>query len=154
MLGSDGWRRRFTPALLAVAAIAGQIVLLTMAAGRGDATQFAALTRAVGRGPGCLYVYSGSTMLYASTQRCSLSRYIMPSHLSRTREAGATGVDQDQEIRRILAAGPAVVVIRPPYRGERPAAHRLVTQAMARDYRLAAQLPMGSELVSVYRRSR
>ncbi|WP_375421156.1 hypothetical protein [uncultured Sphingomonas sp.] len=154
MLGSDGWRQRFTPALLAIAAIGGQIVLLTPSAGRGDATQFAALTRAVGQGPGCLYVYSGSTMLYASTQRCSLSRYIMPSHLSRTREAGATGVDQDQEIRRILAAGPAVVVIRPPYRGERPAAHRLVTQAMARDYRLAAQLPMGSELVSVYRRSR
>jgi hypothetical protein len=154
MLGSDGWRRRFTPALLAIAAIGGQIVLLTSSAGRGNATQFAALTRTVGRGPGCLYLYSGSTMLYASTQRCSLSRYIMPSHLSRTREAGATGVDQDQEIRRILAAGPAVVVIRPPYRGERPAAHRLVTQAMARDYRLAAQLPMGSELVSVYRRSR
>ncbi|MGC4421304.1 hypothetical protein ABXW19_12555, partial [Streptococcus suis] len=68
-----------------------------------------ALSAAVGRGPGCLWVYSGSTMLYVSTARSAPSRYIVPSHLARTREAGATGIDQQQEIRRILAARPAVV---------------------------------------------
>jgi hypothetical protein len=154
MLGSAGWRRRRTPALLLVAALAGQIVILALQAERGDAREFAALARAVGRGPGCLYVYSGSTMLYVATRRCALSRYIVPAHLGRAREAGATGVDQDTEIRRILAQRPAVVVMRPPYSGERPAARALVAAVMARDYRLAARLPMGNEAISVYKRAR
>jgi len=153
LLGSAGWRRH-TPALLLTAALAGQIVLVVQRLGRGDARELAAMTRVVGRGPGCLYVYSGTTMLYASTGRCTLSRFLVPSHLIRAREAGATGVDQDSEIRRILAARPAVVVIRPAYGGERPAAHRIVVDAMARDYRLAAKLPMGNEVVSIYRLAR
>lgn len=151
MLGSDWWQGRRLAALLAAAALAGQIVLVATIAGRGSRAQFAALTRAVGVGPGCLYVYSGSTMLYVSSRRCTLSRYAMPSHLTREREARAIGVDPDVEIRRILAARPAVVVMRPPYIGERPAAHALVLDAMARRYRLAAQLPMGNEAISVYR---
>lgn len=154
MLGRADWRRRYTPALLLTAALAGQIVLALQNRGRGDARELAAMTRAVGRGPGCLYVYSGTTMLYASTGRCALSRYLIPAHLVRAREAGATGVDQDTEIRRILAASPAVVVIRPPYKGERPAAHRLVLQAMARDYRLTTTLPMGNEPIRIYHRRR
>lgn len=154
MLGRADWQRWRTPALLLIAALAGQIVLVVQRAGRGDARQLAALADAVGRGPGCLYVYSGTDMLYSATGRCTLSRYLVPSHLIRFREAGATGVDQDSEIRRILAARPAVVVVRPPYRGERPAAHAIVTAAVARDYRLTAQLPMGNEIISVYHRTR
>lgn len=152
MLGSARWRRHWTPALLIVAALAGQIVLLTLRSGRGGGAQLAAVARAVGRGPGCLYVYSGSTMLYVATGRCALSRYIVPAHLSRAREAGAVGVDQDSEIRRILAARPAVVVMRPPYNGERPAARAIVLDAMARGYRRTATLPMGNERISVYKR--
>ncbi|RZL59453.1 MAG: hypothetical protein EOP65_03110 [Sphingomonas sp.] len=154
MLGTTAWQRWRTPALLLTAALAGQIVLIVQRAGRGDAGELAALAQAVGRGPGCLYVYSGTDMLYSATGRCALSRYLVPSHLIRFREAGATGVDQDSEIRRILAAGPEAVVIRPQYRGERPAAHAIVTAAMARDYRLTATLPMGNELLRVYHRAR
>ena len=153
MLGSEGWRRRLTPALLVVAAIAGQIVLLTLRAGRGDPAQFAALTQAVGRGPGCLYVYSGSTMLYVSTGRCTLSRYVVPAHLSRVRENGATGVDQASEVRRILATAPAVVVMRPPYRGERADVRALVVAEMARHYRTSATVRLGNEAIAVYRRT-
>ena len=151
MLGRPEWQRWRTPALLLTAAFAGQIVLIVQRIGRGDGKQLAAVAHAIGRGPGCLYVYSGSDMLYSATGRCLMSRYLVPSHLIRAREAGATGVDQDSEIRRILAARPAVVVIRPAYGGERPAAHRIVVDAMARDYRLAAKLPMGNEGVSIYR---
>lgn len=155
ILGSATWRRRYTPALLIAAGCAGQVVLVLQNRGRGDARELAAMTQAVAAGgPGCLYVYSGTTMLYASTGRCSLSRYLIPAHLIRAREAGATGVDQDSEIRRILARRPAVVVIRPPYRGERPAAHRIVARAVARDYRLAAMLPMGNERIRIYHRRR
>ncbi|GAM00894.1 DUF2029 domain-containing protein [Sphingomonas parapaucimobilis] len=154
MLGREDWRRRHTPALLLTVALAGQIVLLSLRHERGDAAEFAALSQAVGKGPGCLYVYSGSTMLYVATQRCTLSHWIVPAHLSRAREAGATGVDQDAEITRILSQHPAVVVMRPPYNGERPEAHARVLAAMARGYRLAAQLPMGNETISVYKSTR
>ncbi|MFN3776049.1 hypothetical protein [Sphingomonas parapaucimobilis] len=154
MLGREDWRRRHTPALLLAVALAGQIVLLSLRHERGDAAEFAALSQAVGKGPGCLYVYSGSTMLYVATQRCPLSRWIVPAHLSRAREAGATGVDQDAEITRILSQHPAVVVMRPPYNGERPEAHVRVLAAMADGYRLAAQLPMGNETISVYKSTR
>ncbi|CAM3353466.1 hypothetical protein GGR45_002653 [Sphingomonas zeae] len=154
MLGRQDWRRRYTPALLLTVALAGQIVLLSLRHERGDASEFAALTQAVGKGPGCLYVYSGSTMLYVATQRCALSRWIVPAHLSRAREAGATGVDQDTEITRILSQHPAVVVMRPPYNGERPEAHARVLAAMAGGYRLTAKLPMGNETISVYKSAR
>ena len=152
LLGRAEWQRWRTPALLLVAALAGQVVLVLQRGGRGDARELAAMAQAVGRGPGCLYVYSGTVMLYSATGRCALSRYLVPSHLIRFREAGATGVDQDSEIRRILAAGPAVVLVRPPYRGERPAAHAIVTAAMARNYRATAKLPMGNEIITVYHR--
>ncbi|WP_294233042.1 hypothetical protein [uncultured Sphingomonas sp.] len=154
MLGSPAWRRRYTPALLLTIALAGQIVLFSLRHERGEATEFAALTQAVGKGPGCLYVYSGSTMLYVATERCTLSRWIVPAHLSRAREAGATGVDQDSEITRILSQHPAVVVMRPPYNGERAEAHARVLAVMADGYRLAAKLPMGNETISVYKSTR
>jgi hypothetical protein len=154
MLGSGAWRRRHAPALLLTVALAGQVVLLALRHERGDGTQFTALATAVGKGPGCLYVYSGSTMLYVATERCALSRWIVPAHLSRAREAGATGVDQDAEITRILSQHPAVVVMRPPYNGERPEAHARVLAAMAGGYRLTAKLPMGNETISVYKSAR
>ncbi len=144
--------RRLGFAILALVALGGQIVVLLNLHGRGNAAQFAALSRDVGQGPGCLYVYSGTTMLYAATERCRLSRYVVPAHLNRAREDGATGVDQASEVRRILAAHPAVVVMRPPFRGERPEIRRIVVAAMARDYHLAATTPMGNERIAVYKR--
>ena len=154
MLGRADWQRWRTPALLLTAALVGQIVLGLARTGRGDGAQLALVTQTIGRGPGCLYVYSGNPMLYAASQRCLLSRYLFPSHLSRLREAGAIGIDQDAEIHRILAARPAVVVMRPPYRGERADARAIVTADMAAHYALAAALPMGNETISVYKRAR
>lgn len=146
------FRRRIGLAILVLVAVAGQIVVLANLRARGDATAFAALSRAVGPGPGCLYVYSGTTMLYADTGRCRVSRYVVPAHLNRARENGATGVDQAREVRRILATHPAVVVMRPPFSGERPEIRRIVGDAMAREYRITAVRPMGHERITVYQR--
>lgn len=146
------WRGMAPLVVLGMAGLVGQVLLYTQRASRGTPAQLSALTASVGRGPGCLYVYSGTTMLYTITGRCVLSRYIVPAHLGRTREAGAVGVDQDTEIRRILARQPAVVVMRPPYRGERAEAHAIVRQAMAAYYILGDRVLLGNEMVSVYRR--
>ena len=148
--GFLGARTKRAWAILSVVALGGMANVLANIHGRGDAAEFTALADAVGKGPGCLYVYSGTTMLYAETERCRLSRYVVPAHLSRTRENGATGVDQEGEVSRILSLHPAVVVMRPPYNGERPEIRAIVSAAMARDYRLAHALPMGDETISVY----
>ncbi len=149
--GKPRWRR-LGPAILVLVAIGGQITVVVNRINRGDAADFARLAQAVGTGPGCLYVYSGSTPLYPATGRCRVSRYVVPSHLNRLREAGATGVDQATEVRRILGTHPAVIVMRPPFRGERTDIRALVLQATRRDYRLTTVTPMGREQIAVYKR--
>lgn len=144
--------RRLGPIILGVAAAIGVARVTIDRHNRGNGGQLAALEDAIGRGPGCLYVYSGETMLYPATGRCSATRWLFPSHLTRAREARAVGTDQAREVRRILATGPAVIVMRPPYRGERPAIRALVAAQVHARYRLAARLPMGREQVEVWRR--
>jgi len=144
--------RWLAPAILLLCALVGQVILVAQRIGRGDGTQLAALADAVGVGPGCLFVYSGSSMLYAETHRCALSRFVFPSHLNRDRENGAIGVDQLVETRRILAAAPAVIVVRPRFTGERPAVRALVLDTVRRRYRLVARRPLGDIALAVYAR--
>lgn len=137
--------------VLGLAALIGQVTVIAGRIARGGPDEFAALAAAVGRGPGCLWVYSGTTKLYAATERCRPSRYMFPSHLYRTRENGAVGVDQATEVRRILATRPAVIVMRPPSIGERRDIRAIVEQAVARDHAVHARLPLGREVLTVYR---
>ena len=125
-------RRIVAPALLAVALIAGTASVVVAQAKRGNAAQLATIADAIGRGPGCLYVHSGDSMLYAATGRCTLSPWLFPSHLSIERENGALGVDQLAEVDRIFAQRPAVVVMRPPFHEERPAVRARVQQLLHR----------------------
>ncbi len=149
-LGDHPRIRRWAVPLLILVAIGGQGLLIGKRLGRGTPTQFVALAQAVGRGPGCLWVQSGSTMLYAFTDRCAVSAYVFPSHLGRMREQGAVGVDQMAEVRRILAAEPAVIVMRPAYRGERADIRAYVEAKVAAAYRLKARLPLGNQRVRVF----
>ena len=151
-LGDHPRRSRWAVPMLVVVAIGGQVLLLAKRAGRGTPTQFAAVAQAIGRGPGCLWVQSGSTMFYARTDRCAPSRYVFPSHLGRVREEGAIGIDQRAEIRRILAAAPAVIVLRPPYRGERADLRAMVERRVAVAYRLRAALPLGNQRIRIFER--
>ncbi|MBN8808972.1 MAG: DUF2029 domain-containing protein [Sphingomonas sp.] len=152
-LGRPRVRRAFGPAILLIVAIGGQVTVAINRHNRGNAAQFDALATLVGRGLGGLYVYSGTTMLYPATGRPALSRYLVPAHLNRVREDGASGVDQAVEVRRIMAAGPAVVVMRPPFRGERPDIRATVLAMLLREgYRRVAVTPMGQEAISIYQR--
>ena len=139
-------------ALILIAALAGQASLVIDRQRRGTPAEFAALVDAVGRGPGCLYVYSGSSMLYPATGRCAVSRYVFPSHLTRTRETGAIGVDQGAELARIFARAPAVVVMGPRYDGERRDIRADALAVLARDYHRVARVPLGRKRIAVYRR--
>ena len=155
VLGDSGRRGRWTAALLVVAALAGQGAILAARRERGTAAEFAALVRAVGRGPGALYVESGPTALFTFTDRPPASRFVYPSHLTRAREAGAIGVDPAAEVARLFARRPAVVVMATtPFRGETPARRTQVAGLLASDgYRLAAALPLGTRRIGVWRLS-
>lgn len=141
---------RIAAIVLLVAFLGGEATVVTKRLNRGSPHQFAQVVAAIGRGPGCLYIYSGDPMLYPMSGRCRLSRYVFPSHLGRKRERGAIGVDQQAEIERILSLKPAVVVLRTPYFGERSELRALVIARMAAGYRLKAQVPLGRDSMSVF----
>lgn len=146
--------RRWAIPAMALFAVGGQALLLSKRLGRGSPSEFETLAAAVGHGPGCLWVQSGETMLYPWTGRCRVSRYVFPSHLGRARESGAIGMDQVSEVRRILAGAPAVIVMRPAYRGERTDLRALVAADVARHYRQGAAVLLGSGVVRVFVRRR
>ena len=59
---------------------------------------------------GCVYVYEGAPAIYAVTNGCRVTTRIFPQHLDFEREAPAVGVNPSQEMRRILARRPAIII--------------------------------------------
>ncbi|MDB5707520.1 MAG: hypothetical protein JWN66_4636 [Sphingomonas bacterium] len=144
--------RRVALAVLLIAFVSGQGVLLLKRHNRGTRGEVAAVAQAIGPGPGCLYVFSGESVFYPASGRCTLTRYVFPSHLGRLREQGAIGVDQRAEIERIFALRPAIVVFRPPYHGERAELRDMAMAEMSRHYRLKASLPLGTQTIEIFER--
>lgn len=144
-------RQVVAPALLIVALVAGIVCVLVAQAKRGNAVQLTAISEGIGRGSGCLYVHSGNSMLYGATERCALSPWLFPDHLSREREDGALGIDQIAEVDRIFARRPAVVVMRTPFRGERPAVRARVQHFLHRlGYDVRGTYLIGTVPTTVY----
>ncbi|MET3760824.1 hypothetical protein [Sphingomonas sp. UYEF23] len=136
--------------LLIVVLLASQIVLLAKRHERGTPAELAAITRAIGHGPGCLYVFSGSPMLYPLADRCTVTRYRFPRHIGQAKERGAIGVDQQGELERIMAQRPEIVVLGPVYSGERADLRALFERYVAARYRQRADLPLGRGRIAVY----
>ncbi|MFD1786802.1 hypothetical protein ACFSC3_04375 [Sphingomonas floccifaciens] len=151
-LGARHWRGRATPAILGIVALLGLGTVIVNRVKRGGPGQLAALTAAVGQGPGCLYVFSGPSIVYRTTGRCTLTAYIFPPHMEEIRERGAIGVDQIGEVRRIFAQRPAVVVMRRPYPGEQTEIQGVAIDELMRGYRRRTTLPIGNLPVMVYER--
>lgn len=149
-LGAGHWRGRATVAILGFAALVALGTVTVNRYRRGDGADLAKLTDAIGRGPGCLYIYSGPAMPYRVTQRCTLTPYLFPSHMQHGRETGAIGVDQATELRRIFGRRPDVVVNQPLYPGEREDIRSLYHALLARDYRLSAVTPIGDHDIQVW----
>ncbi len=140
-------------ALVGIVALVGQAIVIDDINKRGTTAELRALAATIGSGPGCLYVFSGDTMLYPATGRCTETPYLFPSHLDREREQGAIGVDQVAEVRRIFARRPAVVVMRPPYNGERSEMRALAVRLLAEGgYRRTATRPLGSQRIEIFTR--
>lgn len=149
-IGSDGLGRRLALPLLIGSLAVGQILIISSTLIRGTDRQIEAFAQAIGHGPGCLYLYSGNSALYTYTQRCAVTRWTFPSHLTRNREEGAVGVDQAQEIDRIFTKRPQFVVMRPPYPGERPEIRARALAHLKQDYRRRGEWPVGNLMVDLY----
>ncbi|MEO7690976.1 MAG: hypothetical protein ABIS51_16970 [Sphingomonas sp.] len=149
--------RRVVLPLLLIGFLGGQTLLVVKRHNRGTAAQFAGVVDAIGVGAGqkrgCLFVFSGESLLYPASGRCALTRYHFPSHLGRVRERGAIGVDQRAEITRILALKPAIVVFRPSYPGERAELRDMAMGEMKRHYRLRATRQLGAQAIEIYERA-
>jgi hypothetical protein len=84
----------------------------------------------------CPYVFTGDSITYLLAHACVPTAYAFPSTLAYAPEQGATGIDEANEVRRILSHRPPVIV-----RGSEPlaawneASRALVDAALARDYR-------------------
>lgn len=88
----------------------------------------------------CLLVFDGPTSLYDLTESCLPTRLIYPDHLNNALEMNALGVRQEDEVHRILATDPPVIVTAgQPLTPQHYAAKDQVDAAIARDYRLLAK---------------
>ena len=143
-----GARGTFAFALAAACAAIVARVYVT-----GDARQLAPLSQLVRANlNGCLFVYEGEPILYKTTNACTLSKFVFPSHLNAAKERGALGVDPQAETRRILALRPSVIVTSDH---AHPAdtnfgTRALVEQALMHDYRLAGAATVGTSRWLVY----
>ncbi|MDF7776699.1 hypothetical protein P1X14_15685 [Sphingomonas sp. AOB5] len=150
-LGGSARGQRWALPVLLGSLIVGQAFVISSIMIRGTGSQIAAFSRAIGSGPGCLYVYSGNSALYSYTGRCHVTRWIFPSHLTRDREQGAIGIDQPGEVDRIFAQRPQFVVMRPLYIGELPEVRaRAIAHLKAGGYRLKGQWPVGNLMLDLY----
>lgn len=147
---------RIAAVLATIGAVAPFVSYQIITHRKGDAAYADKLTDIINqaRHGGSLYIYDGEPILYLMTGAPTPTKYLFPDHLSEGIEAQAIGTDSAAETKRILATHPAVIldnVLRP----EAATPERVASQhdymnlatravmdaALARDYRLIAEVP-------------
>jgi 4-amino-4-deoxy-L-arabinose transferase-like glycosyltransferase len=121
-----------------------------------EATQalMEAIAPQVNRTTDCLWIWDGPTALYRLADSCVPTRFVYPDHLNNALEAGALGIDQVAEVRRVLATRPGAIVTAD--RGmtlRNPEAAALVAAALASDYRAEATVSLHGRQVTAWVRS-
>lgn len=132
-------------ALLGSSVLSGR--LTDLSGNRRAVAEYAGMVRTVDRARqgGCLYVANGPAGLYASAPDCGVTPYLFPYHLTLAAEATAVGVDQAEEISRIFAARPAVVVTQDDKKSKQSNSVRTaITRGLAGKYRLVSIIPEDS----------
>lgn len=99
----------------------------------------------------CLLVFDGPTSLYRMTGSCLPTRFIYPDHLNNALERTALGIRQEDEVARILAGRPPVIVTSDsPVTPQNPEALRRIRTAIARDYREIARESLHKRTVRAF----
>lgn len=117
-----------------------------------SARKVAALMKA-NSGHECPYVFAGDSVLYLLADACVPTAYAFPSTLAYEPERGATGIDEAAEVRRIVATRPPVIVtMDEPMAPWNEDSHAVISDAIARDYRLIDSEPREDAHLLVYLR--
>ncbi|MEX0341583.1 MAG: ArnT family glycosyltransferase [Erythrobacter sp.] len=99
----------------------------------------------------CLWVFDGPTALYRETGSCLPTRFIYPDHLNNALERDSLGIRQIDEVRRILALRPPVIVTADiPFTAQNEDVKALVMQTVRTDYELVLRAPIHARTISVW----
>ncbi|KQN25644.1 hypothetical protein ASE86_05385 [Sphingomonas sp. Leaf33] len=102
---------------------------------------------------GCPYVFMGDTATYTLSRTCLPTAHAFPNFLAYTTEAGASGIAEAAEMRRILAARPPVIVASTRRLAIwNPATVPLLQRALRDDYRQVLSVPRSSYRTVVFLR--
>ncbi len=138
MLGRAGKFRIYTQLLIGFGLIAAAYMTIYETTRHGTRIQIAHASALISShlGGGCAYLYEGDPILYLTTHSCLATRYIFPNHLAGAVDAKSLGVNANQEVTRIMASHPSVVMI-----GAKPVAdsiniqsREIVLRSLAQDY--------------------
>ena len=104
-------------------------------------------------GNGCVYLNEGDPVLYLMTHSCLVTPWIFPNHLAGMVDAGSLGVNVNQEVARIMASRPSVVMIgaKPSSKPVNWQSRAIILHALARDYTRFAVAPAGNRQFLLYR---
>lgn len=155
LIAAPLWNRRGGRAWMAILLVSsgiwGQHVLYRHSITRGTGKTLAAAVEATAGAKGCFFVYDGMPAFYEATNSCFLTNHMFSAHLQSLNEIGATGIDQAQEVRRIMTHRPErVMTMEPAYDGENLAARAELYRVLARDYRLLYYYDGGGHDFAVY----
>jgi hypothetical protein len=148
-------RKLAAPVLLAIGAALAMTVTLVQRERYGSASEFARTNTLIAGAlhGGCLYVFEGHPAFYRAAHACIPTRYAFPAHLSTSLEADAIGIDAAQEVQRIMATRPEVVVrtLGTPYMPNR-ASTAVLDHALAEAYQRYAVTAIGEHHYALWRR--
>ncbi len=149
-------RRRLAMALvLGIGLAAGLSRAVVDRADRGTRAEVARLTAMVKqhRHGGCLYVTEDIPVLFALTRACLPSRFAFPEHLVLARYTHALGVNQADEMRKMLAARPSVIVFLHDLDSVyAPVSRGMLLAELARSYYRVGAVQTGAKTFVVYAR--
>ncbi|KLE35221.1 ArnT family glycosyltransferase [Aurantiacibacter luteus] len=99
----------------------------------------------------CLWLWDGPTALYRMTGSCVPTRFVYPDHLNNALEDDALGIDQAEEVARVLATRPAVIVTADePMTLQNERAEFMVETALASDYRRGPDVGMHGRRITAW----
>lgn len=113
------------------------------------------LQGAIGKSKQTVLVYDGPMAVYGLLDNPLPSKYIYPDHLNNALEEKALPVDQTEEVGRILAKRPVVIVTsKESVTVQNPKAAALLRQELERNYHLVSKLPVDGRMLEIYRDKR
>lgn len=102
---------------------------------------------------GCPYVFMGDTATYTLSGTCLPTPHAFPNFLAYTTEAGASGLDEAAEMRRILAGRPPLIIASTRKLAIwNPATVPLLQRALHDDYRQVLSVPRSNYRTVVFLR--